>query len=388
MQHKIVQLVAALAVVPFGFSIATTPVFLDEGHLDVVFSFNGTAWHTEVNFEESVSYPVEQTVFVAIDAPVPDGVRFPRTAGSEWDFIGVAAGEDYWFFPSGAWGPNILEPGFDTEAPSGVNYADLIATTIISDPRAPGTGTPQTYIIIELLRHRYYGDGEGHVSMWLPGSPPTVFWSTYAEPAYGNLWYNIAGDHDHMNWGFSDRGVYKLELQARAELLDGTTTYSPVTTVTVAIGVPHWDSPYGMWRNFNFTEAQVTEGLADPEVDITGSGVTNNLAYAFGLDPFAATATELPQIVELPSGEKAHTFERNLDATSFDFLIETSTDLVNWTVVASAANGQPFTLLEPGWEITQQVMPDGRVEITTEIPRPAAGPEPAGRFLRLRLVDE
>ncbi len=386
MNHKSIILSAALAVLPAGFASATAPVFLDEGHLDIVFSFNGTAWHTEVNFEETASYPVENTVFVAKDAPLPDGSRFPRSSGAEWDFIGVSAGEDYWFFPSSPV-EGILGPGFDTAPPSGVNYADVIAQTIITDPRAPGAGNPRRYIIIELLRYRYYGDGAGHVSMWIPDAVPIVYWSTYAEPADGNVWYNLAGNHDHMNWGFSDRGVYKLELQARTQLLNGTTSYSPVTTVTVAVGVPEWSSPYGMWRYFNFTETQISEGLADPDVAPAGGGVTNEVSYSLGLDPFTANQADLPQLVSLPDNQQGYAFTVNPDATSIEFSVERSSDLVDWTTVASAIGGQPFNVLLPNWDLSYEVLPDGRVEVTVDIPQPTAGAEPGREFLRLRLED-
>ena len=88
---------------------------------------------------------------------------------------------------------------------------------------------------------------------------------------------------------------------------------------------------YDQWRQgFDFPD-----GLDGPRDDASGDGVSNLEKFAFGLDPLEKSRAGLPSLVsEQIDNERALVFTvpRNPDATGIGQFVQTSTDLLDWSV--------------------------------------------------------
>lgn len=207
-------------------SPATGIIIFDEGHVDFSVSFDGTTWELTVTDDFSAfSYPLDEVLFYAKDEPwvasaSAEGSRLARPTGSQWDFLGVDAGEDIWIFPSNTFGAPILGPGFNT--------GGVLSSAVESD------------IFIDLLGMNYIGDGNGEFSLWSNG--PTVYMATSLGSSQTNQYSMPAQGHTHVNWGFSALGLYELTFQASAITgFDGDNnpiwSYSDPSTLLVGVGV-------------------------------------------------------------------------------------------------------------------------------------------------------
>jgi surface-anchored protein len=113
-----------------------------------------------------------------------------RPSGSEWDLIGVAAGEGFWFLPQSNTGPGgaatlgTVFAGVGTEELSALEWSTPISIALQSVA------------------------GPGHFSMWLDGFTPTFAISSADGIDGTDLLSVAAGGHEHYNWGFSAPGTY------------------------------------------------------------------------------------------------------------------------------------------------------------------------------------
>ena len=211
---------------------ASAQIVMDEGHVDLDFDYIGGEWVITVNHDDFPAVAPGDALLHARDDAWPSGSRLERPPGDNWNFVGVGAGESFWHFPQ-TQQSGILWPGFAAEnTPHGTlaAYSEL-------DPRV--TDTAARWISISLEEVRFTGEGDGHVSLWTTGAfgDQNVFWSTFDEPEHGNIWYQLEGGHSHMNWAFSDPGLYELDLRASAFLNDGEMTLVESDIVTFEFGI-------------------------------------------------------------------------------------------------------------------------------------------------------
>ncbi|MBC2593034.1 TIGR03769 domain-containing protein [Ruficoccus amylovorans] len=209
-------------------------VILDQGHVDLDFNYSGGSWQVGVH-HDSVGYlNPSDVVFHARDEAWNAGARINRPSGSQWDFIGTEAGEPIWILPQ-TQEPSIVWPGFASEETAPGTFAAYSSL----DPRV--TDTPSRWITIQLKSVEYIGEGTGNFSLWSTGAlgATTVWMSTVDGITTNDSFLFLEGGHVHLNWGFTDIGLYKITLEASGYLNDGsmTPTSSGDWTYNFGVGV-------------------------------------------------------------------------------------------------------------------------------------------------------
>ncbi len=363
---------------------------LEQGHVDLVFDFDpDTAlWDIAVDADDPPRFAPDDVFFHLNNYPVsgssPKGNYVPsRPSGSQWDFIGVAEGEPFWFISAA--GPSAgqisLDLGMNSEG------TPLEAFIAYSDPADPRSAPAERWITVSLEEVRFQGEGAGHVALWT-GNAEVIYWSTAQEPEAGNLYYLATGGHQHMNWAFSDPGIYEIDLKASGRRMDGSIEYieeSPVKTFFFAVGeLPDFGEAYTAWAESHFTPAQIADGMGDADHDPFGRGVTNLIAYALGLDPHTASPADLARLYPPTMADPLTLeFQRSLTVRSLELSVERSETLHTWAgeVLARSINGGTFEALVAGISIVETDGPDGgmatvRIHFTD--------PQPSPFFLRLK----
>jgi len=140
-----------------------------------------------------------------------------RPAGSQWDFLGVAAGEPVYILPSSGVPDTLPYLGFSTEDPSLNIFDDEITISLIGMTGPPGS----TFALYT---------SSSNVPMI--GTPLSSSGSVSLE----------VGDHAHYNWSFSHTGEYELTFRFFA--IDGNDDEFEGTTAFAFHIIPE---PSGMW---------------------------------------------------------------------------------------------------------------------------------------------
>jgi surface-anchored protein len=187
---------------------------LTDDHADIEVNYLQGEWVLEVDDDDNLRLlPVEQALIYVGPGGDPGnfnpgaGGRNLRPAGSEWDFIGVSAGEPFWSLRQFQ-DPNTLYLGVASKRTS-FSALDSYDPAQESGGRVQGAAP---WIRVELVRV----EGPGHLSAWHgTGGTPAVFLST----AQGGITsadalYVLASGHIHYNWGFTAAGLYRITFQA------------------------------------------------------------------------------------------------------------------------------------------------------------------------------
>ena len=266
---------------------ALTPI---SGHIDVEFDYLGAdQWLGQLFGGASNGDPNERAVpsdsaFIVVpnidwqDGPENEGARFARPPGAQWDFTGVDSGDPLWILTQSD--NSIAWPGFENNHGEGI-----VASFSSSDPRVGST--PRPWIPIHLNDVRYIGRGAGHFALWQAAFGSQTVWASTADGGIteDDVFFSLENGHDHANWGFSDLGVYIVELSARAYLASGMSlpTQSDPMPVVFAVG------NYAFWQASQFDldmleSTELSGDFADPDKD----GVVNLLEYALNTSPLVA----------------------------------------------------------------------------------------------------
>lgn len=171
-------------------------------------------------------------------------------------------------------------------------------------------------------------------------------------------------------------------------LLSGTPTLAgdgrfPNITVTATNGVNPATSQIFPLRLVTTAASYLSEFSlsgpdAEPMADPNSDGVSNLMAYALGLSPVRAQASALPHAQLVTVGGQSFlqfVFPRSALATDLYYRVQASSDLVNWTIIASSNLGEPTLgagVVESG------AAPYFSVEVRVPVTNSA-------RFLRLRV---
>lgn len=97
--------------------------------------------------------------------------------------------------------------------------------------------------------------------------------------------------------------------------------------------------PYEQWRLDSFSEDQLADSsISGDEAAPAGDGVTNLLKFALGLKPFEiARRSELPSVRVHSEGSLEIAYTRPKEVGDFTFVVESSTDLMQWEAVRFSA---------------------------------------------------
>ncbi|MCC5835761.1 MAG: choice-of-anchor M domain-containing protein [Opitutales bacterium] len=288
------------------------------GHIDIRVNYGEDGWVIDFHHEElGVRSTDEITLWVrGGESNFALGAQQPMPDNPDLAFIGAQAGDPFWLLPSSevSW---LVWPGFaieDTDSHWFQSYVE-------PDPRVSNTSTQ--WVTVELLDVDFQGEGSGNLSMWQPG--PNLFWSTHDEPESGNKYYLFRGAHSHMNWAFSQPGLYEIEIQASA--------------------IPADDPDSRIYSDPVRIQFYVDSG---PQLTVTDDQVR----YEFPVKP-------------------------NLGQTSL--LIEASEDLATWQALASITGDRDIEVFDPAADV--QSIGDERVRLQMD------APEDSSRFFRLRLEE-
>ncbi|RYD49128.1 MAG: hypothetical protein EOP85_02215 [Verrucomicrobiaceae bacterium] len=226
-------------------------------HIDLRATYRpGTQdWKWELVTADENADPA-QAYFPARDAEYPDGEKDYRPSGGEWDFLGAGEGEPLWIY---------LESG---DAYSWLGF----------DNTSAGLQNPVNFSLAGVT-----GPAGGNFSLYrVIGGEPVVFMSTADGISTADLFPKPAGHH-HLNWSFTRRGMWAVDLKVSGTRTGGAATVAGATDTArlfFAIG----EKAERRARNFDAAtvmDESVAGDLADPDHD----GWPNLLEYAFGGNP-------------------------------------------------------------------------------------------------------
>ena len=221
---------------------AAAATILGPGHLDIRVNVDANgAWTTDMKHDGSNSgldpdtWTDSQTVSANTDSVIfiAEEQFLTRPLSDTWDFLGTSGGEKVWVFPAD-YDPDVAFPGFNTENTLSANLGIWL-------PAHEQVNSGQ-WIEIRLLDAAYSGEAaSANFSLWTIPSPngPMSWMSTangVASDGTDDVFLLGAGGHSHMNWGFSEIGIYDLTFQGRTILASGEESLSDPFTLRFGVG--------------------------------------------------------------------------------------------------------------------------------------------------------
>jgi surface-anchored protein len=207
---KFVPAAAAAGLVALTSAPLTAQVRLETGHVEVGVGYDSVAnaWDLHIHdVDNDIEYEPDEAIFVGLpgtETVVPNDPDFA--------FLGNP-GDRVFILPQ-AQDPNLIYLGIaGEELPSGVFQNELVRLTLDSFS-GPGQ--------FALYETDAFGD-------------PTVFMNTRDGIGPGDGIDVGVGDEIHLNWAFSQPGVYELGFVASSTLLNGQPTSSDLAVYTVEI---------------------------------------------------------------------------------------------------------------------------------------------------------
>jgi surface-anchored protein len=186
---------------------------IEDGHVDIGPRFIDGQWTLMIHDDregsgtgESVWRNLDRTVLKVNDAAletVPDD--------PEYSFIPSDPGEDVFVVPQ-TQNPEVVWLGWNTQDPETMASVDRGVTLRMTGVEGPG----------ELVAYLQSGDF----------AQPDVLWNSQREPS--PVWVDV-NTHSHANWVFTEPGVYLIQVEVAADLVDGTSVRD-VRELRVAIG--------------------------------------------------------------------------------------------------------------------------------------------------------
>ncbi|HTW16619.1 MAG TPA: choice-of-anchor M domain-containing protein [Nocardioides sp.] len=192
--------------------VATERTELGTGHVDLGPRYDEDgAWslmvHDDTATAGSVWRDLDRTVLRVHDAAVQQVPDDPA-----YSFLGAAPGQEVYVVPQ-TQDQEVVWIGWNTQDPRVMETVDRGVTLSLVAAEGPGE-------LVVYLQDGGFGE-------------PDVLWdSTVAEAQ--PLWVDV-NTHTHANWVFTRPGVYLVTVEARADLVDGTTA-SATGTIRLAVG--------------------------------------------------------------------------------------------------------------------------------------------------------
>lgn len=218
---------------------------LTAGHVDMGPRFVDGSWafliHDDAEKADATAqsvwrYPAE-TVFHVLDAailPVPEDPAYA--------FVGASAGSEVYVVPQ-TQNPEVVWVGWNTQDPEVMQSIDRGVTLTLSGVQGPG-------VMTSYLQSGTFGE-------------PQLLWdSRVSEPQ--PVWVDV-NTHTHANWVFTEAGVYLVELEASADLIDGSTvTDTQLIRFAVGTGTDPAEALAASWEGEG---EQDDESPAEEEID-------------------------------------------------------------------------------------------------------------------------
>lgn len=203
------------------------------------------------------------------------------------------------------------------------------------------------------------------------GNPIVQRLLTFGEDATGEIYVGTKTTNGplELDNGFPAGGIYRV------------------------VAADYQTPPYQAWLTTHFPTL-LTGQYLDPEGDIDGDGIGNQIEYAYGFSPqIPNTKAETLFTATTSSGiggsvDFTVTFRRSPTATDLTYRLQTSQDLVSWTTIATSTAGSPAVGVNGGRvvadaEISGQA-PQRLVTIAVNLPQAQS----ARHFTRLHTSRE
>ena len=197
--------IAIVGTVAFAASQAAAVLIVETGHFDIGVGYsNAVGWDLHAHdHDNDIEYEAGEVLFYA----GPNTVQ-ARPAGSQWDFIGVNAGQNFWALPQ-QFDPNKVYLGISAEEVDPGLFQNDLVTLALSAVRGPGEFSI------------YQVDGVGQPIVYMASSNGIDANDKIVLPA---------GGHGHFNYAFTSTGLYEIDLYAYGTLADGTFIESGAVT--------------------------------------------------------------------------------------------------------------------------------------------------------------
>lgn len=207
---KTSKYIALLGTVAFAVSQANAVLIVETGHFDIGIGYSGTGgWDLHAHdHDNGIEYEADEVIFYAGANTIQ-----ARPAGSQWDFIGVNAGQNFWVLPQ-QFDPNKVYLGISAEEVDPGVFQNDSVTLALSAVRGPGEFSI------------YQVDGVGQPIVYMASSNGINANDKVVLPV---------GGHGHFNYAFTATGLYEIDLYVYGTLADGTFTESGVVTYNFGV---------------------------------------------------------------------------------------------------------------------------------------------------------
>ena len=146
-------------------------------------------------------------------------------------------------------------------------------------------------------------------------------------------------------------------------------------------------APFQKWLATYFP-SYLTGQWLDPQGDLDGDGITNQIEYAYGFSPLAFNSATQFSVIAGPvaSGNRTFTttFRRDTSATDLTYKLQLSDDLASWTTIAESAGGAGATG-QNGGVVDSDATLSGSIHLVT-VSVTLSGTDTGRQFVRLSVV--
>jgi len=189
-------------------------ITVDTYHTDFDVSFQPSGWDVVISYEGPSPSVTHQDL-------CPEEALLYGNAKSRWllpsipagfGFIGAKPGQPFWILPQNA-GTGALPLGLSTEK------ADTGRLCRWNPHDSRGAANDDLWFEVRLIN--VHAPADANFALWQADGvhPPVVFMSTHDWGITDqNVCYISAGSHVHLNWGFTQPGLYALDFRISTAL--------------------------------------------------------------------------------------------------------------------------------------------------------------------------
>ena len=154
-----------------------------------------------------------------------------RPAGSQWDFIGVGAGDLFYYIDPTPPNSSNQYPylGWATEESQDVINANGLEAWLTGDSRAPGSGFWHKLSLLDVTG----ADGAvapGDLSVWTTSFGTPIPWFSTFDGGItdADALFIQGATHAHYGVGFSDPGVYEITFQGQTQVVPEPASFAAI----------------------------------------------------------------------------------------------------------------------------------------------------------------
>ncbi|MBL9170966.1 MAG: choice-of-anchor M domain-containing protein [Verrucomicrobiales bacterium] len=220
----------------------TITTFYPSGHGDIAVGYESNRWNVVIDSDNfGVHDPQEVLIYGGAEG------LSARGSSSQFDFLGVGAGQPLYVWPDNGAIPTLPELGVGGEGIPG----GTAAAYFNSDPRVNASG-PWVHVRLAGVR----APEGAHLSVYTvsPLGSPVVWWATSDGISSKDTLAILEGSHQHFNFAFTKPGIYEADIivsgyrdaNGNGVYESGKDPYieSGVETIYFAIDLPSGMQPY------------------------------------------------------------------------------------------------------------------------------------------------